>query len=297
MKAPLVSIIVPAYNAERWLHEAVSSVLEQTFTDWELIIVNDGSTDNTLRLAQGYSDERLQVVDQANAGVSAARNAGIKVSRGSILCFMDADDAMLPHNLESRLNYMNEHGAMWAYADVAHCDPQLMPTGEIQRGVHSEDILRLLLASQPSVPLAGSNLMIRRTCVEEGVRFDEHLSTSADQDFSMQLASRYPGVHVPETLVLYRVLPGSMSKSVALYERDHLYLFRKAADLGYFKGDRKFQAKCMANVYWAIGGSWWLLAGRRLKAIGFLARAVVLSPAVLIRPIRRRIFGGPGLAK
>lgn len=289
MSTPTVSVIIPAYNAAPWLKSAVDSIHAQSFQDWELIIVNDGSTDDTLQVAHDQKDHRVHVIDQRNAGVSAARNAGLTKALGNFIAFMDADDAMLPHNLESRLNYMNEHGAMWAYADVAHCDPQLMATGEIQRGVHSEDILRLLLASQPSVPLAGSNLMIRRTCVEEGVRFDEHLSTSADQDFSMQLASRYPGVHVPETLVLYRVLPGSMSKSVALYERDHLYLFRKAADLGYFKGDRKFQAKCMANVYWAIGGSWWLLARRPGKAIPFFIRAVFLSPGVIIRPIRSRV--------
>lgn len=73
----MVSIIVPAYNAEQWLPDAVASVLAQTFTDWELIIVNDGSTDGTGPLARGYSDSRIRVLEQENEGVSAARNAGV----------------------------------------------------------------------------------------------------------------------------------------------------------------------------------------------------------------------------
>ncbi len=77
MTAPEISIIIPAYNAERWLGETVGSILAQSHSSWELIIVNDGSTDGTLRMAHGFDDPRIKIVDQANAGVSAARNAGL----------------------------------------------------------------------------------------------------------------------------------------------------------------------------------------------------------------------------
>ncbi len=290
MNHPEVSVVIPAYNLEKWLGDAVGSVLAQTFQNWELLIVNDGSTDNTLALAHSYNDPRIRVIDQANAGVSAARNAGIAAAKGTYVTFLDADDVMLPNCLEARVQSMKSNPTDWMYCDIALTDEHLKPSGEVWVGVDSDVLRTLLFQRKRAVPGAGSNVMAHRRCFEQGALFDEHLSTAADQDFAIQLSRRFSSHRLPGTYNLYRILPGSMSKNVALYEHDVLRMFNKAVQDGLLD-DRKFRNKCLSNVYWAIGGSWWLVAKRPFKAIPFLLYAIMLWPGVVIRPVRRRMPG------
>lgn len=233
MSTPEVSVIIPAYNAERWLREAVDSVLAQTHNDWESIIVNDGSTDATLRIAYGIGDDRMIILDQVNAGVSAARNAGVTLARGKYICFMDADDVMLPTNLAVKVACLKEHGVDWVYGDLALRDAHMRPIGQVLRGTDNDVLETLLLNYEPAVPTSCSNVVARRSCFQQGVCFDEHLSNAADQDFSMQLAARFSHRHLPGVYNLYRIVPGSMSKNIALYERDRLRLFWKAREGGH----------------------------------------------------------------
>jgi teichuronic acid biosynthesis glycosyltransferase TuaG len=92
----LVSIIMPVFNAGQFIEQAVQSVLDQTYGNWELLIVNDGSTDDSLHVVQKFNDERIFIFHQANRGVSAARNAGLANMRGEFFCFLDADDILPP---------------------------------------------------------------------------------------------------------------------------------------------------------------------------------------------------------
>ncbi len=202
---------------------------------------------------------------------------------------MDADDVMLPTNLEVKLAYLKSHEVDWVFSDLAICDEALNPTGEILVGTDGDVLRTVLLNFMPAVPTSCSNVVAHRRCFEQGVSFDEHLSNVADQDFSMQLGTKFRYQHIPGVYNLYRIVPGSMSKNIALYQRDHLRLFQKARQLGHLD-DPWFRRKCMANVYWAIGGSWWLLDEKPLRAIPFLIRAVLNWPKVIIRPIRKRVW-------
>jgi len=289
MNDPVVSVIIPAYNAEKWLPDAIRSVLAQTFTHWELIIVNDGSTDGTAHVAQSFRDGRIRVLDQANAGVSAARNAGLDSATGEFIGFMDADDAMHPENLAAKLHALEVSSADWAFADVAVCDANLVPTGEVIQGTDGDVLRTALLQAQPAVPLSCGNILARRRCFETGIRLDERLSNAADQDLTMQLAADFSPVHVGRVLCLYRNLAGSMSKDVMLFQTDHLRLFRNARKRGQLR-NAWFRRKCMANVYWAIGGSWWTVARQPLRALPWLLMAVASWPGVIIRPLRNRIL-------
>lgn len=105
---PLLSIITPVYNVERYLEKCVSSIIAQSFVDWELILVDDGSSDASGRLCDDYAaqDARIQVVHQANAGASAARNAGLSLSRGEYVTFVDADDYIVPDTYEKNIEYL-----------------------------------------------------------------------------------------------------------------------------------------------------------------------------------------------
>ena len=101
-KKPLISVITPAYNAQKTLAKAVNSVIAQKFKDWQLIIVNDGSKDNTKEIAEQFAkqDSRIKVITQKNGGRSAARNAGLKAATGDYIAFLDADDCFLPNTLQ-----------------------------------------------------------------------------------------------------------------------------------------------------------------------------------------------------
>jgi len=284
MSVVQVSVIIPAYNAERWLAAAVRSVLEQS-RDLEIIVVNDGSTDGTLGIARSIGDPRIVIVDKANGGVSSARNAGIEMAKGAYIAFLDADDAMAPGNLAIKLGTLERSGVDWVFADLQPCDPELRPTGPVMKGT-DDDVLRTILSgSGTAVPAPCSNFLARRKCFDGGLRFDERLSNAADQDIALRLASSFSYRHIPGAYTLYRVLPGSMSKNIALYQKDHLLLFAKARGSGLLN-DGAFRRLCMANAYWAIGGSWWKNAGNVAKALPFLLRAIILRPGLLLRPFR-----------
>lgn len=293
MSKPGVSVIIPAYNAGPWLKEAIDSVRAQTFQDWELIVVNDGSTDNTAQVAREHSDPRIHVIDQVNSGVSAARNTGIAMARGGIIGFLDADDAMLPDNLQQKVDLMLKTGVDWVFGDMIPCDPHLQPKGGVMTGTDGDVKRMLLLNVGTVVPIACSNVLARRHCFEQGVAFDTTLSNSADQDFTLQLAHRFSYRHLSAALGKYRVLPSSMSKNVLRYQEDHLRFFKKVRQQGHL-ANPNFRRTCMANVYWAIGGTWWRQARKPLKAVPFFFRALALSPAVLARPLLKRFTGCKG---
>ena len=108
-RQPLVSIITPAYNAEKYIKETIESVLGQTYKNWELIIVNDGSTDSTEEIIKSFDDSRVVLLSQKNSGVSSARNLGMQSSKGKYITFLDADDVLPPESLKVRVDYLESH--------------------------------------------------------------------------------------------------------------------------------------------------------------------------------------------
>jgi glycosyltransferase involved in cell wall biosynthesis len=104
---PLVSIIIPLYNAELFIADAIDSIINQTYTNWEGIVINDSSTDNSLRIVQSFSDKRIKVVNQARkSGIVNALNAGIRAAGGKYIARMDADDICEPERIETQVKYM-----------------------------------------------------------------------------------------------------------------------------------------------------------------------------------------------
>jgi glycosyltransferase involved in cell wall biosynthesis len=284
---PLVSVVIPAYNAARYLEEAVRSVLEQTITDLEVIVVNDGSTDDTSAVARRIADPRVRVIDRPNGGVSRARNTGIEAARGTYIALLDADDTMLPDNLEVKITALETAGADWVFSDIWRCDAEMQPLGPPEQGA-DDDVLRPILTGRGSpVPGISSNLLVHRRCFDGGIRFDPALSNAADQDMVLALGRAHSCKRVPRPLAKYRTLPGSMSRNVALFQKDHLYLFAKAQATGLLD-DPAFRRLCMANAYWTIGGSWWKNARSPFKAIPWLLRAVIKRPVLMFRPILGR---------
>jgi glycosyltransferase involved in cell wall biosynthesis len=192
IETPRVTVIIPTYNRAGCLREAVDSVLTQNFRDFELIVVDDGSTDDTPRLLQEYGDA-IRVFRQENRGVSAARNGGISVSRGALIAFLDSDDLWLQGKLERQVEFFKAH------ADALICQTEeiwvrngrRVNPGKRHRkrgGMIFEPSLDLCLVSPSAV-------MVRRELFQCVGFFDEGLPACEDYDLWLRVSSRY-AVHL-----------------------------------------------------------------------------------------------------
>lgn len=132
MKKELVSIIIPVYNAERFLDDTISSVLDQTYTNWELILVNDCSTDNSEKIIKKYlKDGRIKLVNnKINSRAAVSRNNGIKIANGNYICFLDADDKWHNEKLEKQIKFIKENNCAFSFTGYEFADENCIPNGK-----------------------------------------------------------------------------------------------------------------------------------------------------------------------
>jgi len=277
--SPTVSIITPAYKAAGFIAETIQAVIDQTLTDWELIIIDDGSPDNQAEVITPFlSDNRIKYYRQENTGVSRARNNGMEHVTGKYIALLDADDVWLKNNLEVKIGYMESHPEIdFVYSDMINAIEDVHHLEEAVPGKDEAKVEDILLWEGEVIPVPCSNVIYRTKCYREGVKFDPSLSTAADQDFTIQLAARYKSAKIPEKLLLYRVRKDSMSRNIALMERDHIAAFEKAERLGLFPS-RSFRQKCFSNLYMILAGSWWVNAHNRTRGLYFIMRSLVTYP-------------------
>jgi len=198
---PQVSVIIPTYNRSWCLSEAIDSVLSQTFQNMELIVVDDGSTDETPALLSRYGN-RLRCLRQTNQGVSAARNGGIQAARGNLIALLDSDDSWQPDKLARQVAFFDNHP-----------DAMICQTEEIwiRRGVRVNPKRRHRKPSgwifEPSLALclvSPSAVMMRRKLLEETGGFDESLPACEDYDLWLRVSLRYPIHLIDDALVVKR---------------------------------------------------------------------------------------------
>jgi glycosyltransferase involved in cell wall biosynthesis len=217
MTTPLVSVVIPAYNAESTVLETIASVQRQSFPDWELIVVDDGSTDGTLARLRGVGDRRMRVLTGPNGGVAVARNRGLAESVGQFVTFLDADDLWTPDKLEAQLEALRRHPeAAVAYSWTAFVDRdgEFLFAKERSRAegdVFAEMLLDFFVAS-------ASNVLIRRSCLDSVGDFNVSYGAAQDWDLCLRIAHRWPFVLVPRYQILYRVWERAMSADAQLCE-------------------------------------------------------------------------------
>ena len=225
---PTISVIVPAYNAEQTVLETILSLQWQTFSDFELIVINDGSTDRTLDQLNTIRDVRLKVFSYENAGVSIARNRGFQHATGDFITFIDADDLWTPDKLElqlaalercpqagvaySKTYFMDEPGKTF------HVNNVPLPEGD----VYAKLLTKNFLLSP------GSNPLIRRQAIESVNGFDSNFTHGEDWDLYLRLASQWKFVAVQQPQVFYRQSSRSASSQVEVMERNSLKVIEKA---------------------------------------------------------------------
>lgn len=178
-----VSVIIPTYNYARYLGEAIDSALGQTLAPLEVIVVDDGSTDDTPELLAAYGD-RIRVLRQKNAGVAVARNSGIAAARGEYVAFLDADDTWLPRKLELQMPLFT------GSVGLVHCGLEFGTAIQLPRV--DGDVANALLLLEPDVIHGpGSTVVVPKHVAEEAGGFDPSLPASEDWDFIYGVARRY----------------------------------------------------------------------------------------------------------
>lgn len=253
---PLISVIIPNYNYGAYVAKAIDGVLAQTYSNIEIIVVDDGSSDDSLAVLEGYGN-RITVVPQKNQGVSVARNNGVARSRGEFVAFLDADDIWLASKIEEQLARFAEEDSVigLVHCSMSYIDKNDQLVGEILEGKEgwvADDLLQL----EEGVTIGiGSTGLVRRAVFDEVGGFDPRQTTAADWDFSYRVARKYMIGFVNEPLVLYRIHSSNMHANIGAMEHDVKIGFEKA-----FADDSPnvqcIRNQCYGNFHYMLAGSY-----------------------------------------
>ena len=210
---PRVSIIIPTYNSEDTVEETIASVQKQSFSDWELIIIDDGSSDNTVGIIREIEDSRIKLFVYENGGVSIARNRGIARCQGKYIAFLDADDLWAENKLISQIKALDSNlQAQVVYSWTKYIDERGNLLYDGTRFSYQGDVFKQLL--QKNFILNASNILIRREVLDLVPGFAPELSYAADWDFYLRLAKNFNFVLVPDYQTYYRQSDNSMSTKI-----------------------------------------------------------------------------------
>jgi GT2 family glycosyltransferase len=227
---PLVSVIIPTYNRWPMLRDAVASVLTQTFKNFELIIVDDGSTDETAHELAQYGAS-LRLVAQHNRGVAAARNAGVRVAKGEYIAFLDSDDLWLPKKLEVQTAFMQRNEGI----DICQTEETWIRRGirVNPRQKHHKPAGNIFRPSLDLCLVSPSAVMMTRRLFQETGGFDETFRVCEDYDLWLRIAVNYPVALVPAALVVKRGgHSDQLSRSIWGLDRFRIAALQKLLRLG-----------------------------------------------------------------
>ena len=253
---PRVSVILPCYNGARWISQAIESVLAQTYKDFELLVIDDGSTDNSREIVSSYlHDRRVRYIYQENRGFSGAINRGIKESKGDFIGFIGQDDLWLPHKLELQTKYLSKHRdvdlvhssyfAIDSEGRVIGIRNVEIPNVSSKRGLIEELFLRNFIGFE--------TVLVKKRCLDEAGLFDERMVGFSDHDMWLRIAGKFNiQGYIGKPLVKKRIHELQLTK-VRIEDnlKDEFLLVKKAVDQYPFL--KRIEHKKLASLYYAWG--------------------------------------------
>lgn len=290
---PAVSVVVPAFNPGRYLHEALASVTDQTFAGWEAIVVDDGSTEDLSWVDD--LDPRIRRVRQHNAGLSAARNTGISASRADVVALLDADDIWLPDKLARQLAAFDDPEVAMASTAFTMIDSS---GAFLSAGYDGHaDSYHLLLQGNG---ICASSVALRRDVVTELGGFDTSLSACEDWDMWLRLAAHHKLVKIPEVLARYRLHGGNMSRDYRNLRRNGRRVLRRQItatdaaerrEVTHFvkRGLRRIDALIAAQSFDAARASG---TARPMETIRHLGHSLMADPHFAVQQLAGRFRSG-----
>jgi len=281
---PKVSVIIPSYNAEKFIRQTLDSVLAQTYRDFEIIVVDDGSKDSTAKIAGSYG-EQVRCLRKTNGGVSEARNFGFKNSGGDYVAFLDAEVLWEPTKLEKQVRLLDKNPEIGlCFAGMQRVDENLQPINRVSADYY-EDYTEALLLYLCVVTGSCSSAMLRREVIEKAGGFDSKFSTAADWEYWLRLSLLTKLAPIPEYLVKYREVSGSMSSDPYLVRRDIIAVLDKFfANENLPEKYRKLKDKSYSNNLMILSGEF-LHAGKPAESLNCLWKGLRLHPKNILRPL------------
>lgn len=210
---PVISVLLPVYNGAAYLAAAIDGILHQTFRDFELIIIDDGSRDHSVEIINGYSDSRIRFFAQDNRGLAATLNRGIELATGKYIARQDQDDISRPERFAEQSTYLEKHPACAMVGSWADIWREGGPTGRTLRHPSEDALIKLELLFDN--PFVHTSMMLRRECLLAvgGYSTDPARQPPEDYELWSRMARRWDVANIPEALVIYREVAGSMSRS------------------------------------------------------------------------------------
>jgi|SRR5215471_15712208 len=274
--APLVSVVIPTYNNARFLPEALDSLLGQTFRDFELIVVDDGSTDDTLEVLKPYR-HLIRYLRKENGGPASARNLGIRHATGDLIAFQDADDIWLPDKLRLQIDYLREHSEIGVvFSDVTFFGAERRETCCVKQrfspkaGMTFENLFHDHFVGM-------STVVVRGSCLDEVGLFDESLIGAEDYNLYLRLAKKFQFGFLDEPLIKKRLHDDNLSNNLEQMLHDELANLKKIAAL--FPEEHISTRKIAARIYFRFGK--YHFDGKAFsRARACLSRALWRSPSL-----------------
>lgn len=229
---PKVSVVIPAYNVQSYIEECLSSLENQSLKEFEALIVDDGSTDNTASIAKGFTrkDTRFKLLQKPNGGLSSARNHGIRHVSSDCIALLDADDTYHPDKLISHISVLHqkpEVGVVYSASRAIRDDGQLTPIQISGKPIYADALSALLCKNFIG---HGSNAVFRRSVFDQVGEFNETLNSCEDLDFWLRVAETkdWHFFRVAKTLCYYRVRPSGLSFNVTQMQRTQMQVMESA---------------------------------------------------------------------
>ncbi len=281
---PAISVVIPVYNRRATIREAVESVLRQTWTDFELIVVDDCSKDDTVEIVEKMSDPRVRLVrHEVNKGAGGARNTGMEAAKGTWIAFQDSDDEWLPRKLELQMKALEEMGpdAIGAYCgmfilgnadddldrvDMVEYWPRQRPGFPLQGNLHATLLHRSLISTQTFIG--------RRDQLAATGRFDTALPALEDWDFFISFSKQGPIAFVPDPLVIQRFSPNSLTRSLPNRIAAQEAMLNKHMD------DLRQNPTALVERLSSLAGGFRQL-GQARKGLGYSLTALKIAPTRL----------------
>ncbi len=268
--APTISVIIPTYNRAEWVKTAIDSVLAQTCAPDELIVVDDGSTDQTPMILTGYGD-LIRTIRQDNQGVSAARNCGIRAASGELIALLDSDDYWLPDKLAAQVAFFNDH------PDINICQTEEI---WIRNGVrvnpkqrHQKQAGMIFEKSLPLCLISPSAVMMRKTLLDEVGPFDETLPACEDYDLWLRITWKHPVGLIDTPLIVKRGGHGDQLSRMPELDKFRILSMIKILDQGCLSATQQTATLKMLEQKCRIYAKGCLKRGKAQEADYYLALA------------------------
>ena len=288
--SPIVSVVIPVYNGEKYIEETVRSVMNQSLKDIDIYVVNDASKDRSAEIVEKLAkiDNRIHLINKKNSGVSDSRNKGFESSTGTFVAFLDQDDIWGETNLEEKVNAIVKGNKKWAYSDVSYIDENGKQIIKEEKLV-SENFYINLLKWENVVPAPSGNVVASREFMGSDIRYDVKIPCPSDRDLCVQLARKGDPVFVNKKLWNYRIHSQGMSVVDKKVAGEMAIMYDKYKREAYFP-DKETKKIALSKVYFMIAGMCFKFSKQRRKGFSFLFKSFMAYPALFFKNVMKRLF-------